>query len=192
MLNTNIETLKLATRINSLKPIINPVAGIKTVVPALFSRLFEHAVPIYPLVHNDSEIGFNYWHVHFDFRFFHESEIRFFRDKGDRHKFVLILQPEMKLEFVERSPLRRASIPSDVLACGIAAHTEIQDKLRVRNKNKKLIDKNICPHKGHKFDSSCIRGHGDKRVLHCPLHGLKFLVQDGRLLRCGRKYKISP
>lgn len=168
-------------------------------------------LPIIPLAHDDKEIGFPYFHVHYDFRFFNDAEIRKFnknnyliessQSKGSKFSFVKTLRGKISDDFINsREPaddiatkfriekricFRDPGVLKDSL-CQFVSSGNIKN-LDDKERNKKFLDAGICPHKFHKFSDSSVKGgDGHNKVLHCPLHGLKFQMKTGKLLRCGK------
>ena len=169
-------------------------------------------LPIIPLAHDDKEIGFPYFHIHYDFRFFNDSEIRKFnknnyliensQSKGSKFSFIRKLDGQNHSDFINsREPgddittkfkiekricFRKPGVPKDSL-CEFVSGGNIKN-LDNNEQNKKFLDVGICPHKFHKFSNSSVKGReGHNKVLHCPLHGLKFQMATGKRLKCGGK-----
>ncbi len=176
-------------------------------VPCVVGRLGN--LPIIPLVHEDKEIGFPYLHIHYDFRFFYDLELREFyestligKSKGAKFSAVQVLNYKKNDDFSNsRTPgedkttkfiiekrrcFRKPGIPDDSL-CKFSFKSHSKALLN-NESNKKLLDAGICPHKFHKFSKSSVTGKGKSgQTFHCPLHGLKFQMTTGKMLRCGAK-----
>lgn len=203
----------------TLKEAILKVSGLPYVRDAKIGDEYEvpcisglgSFLPIIPLVHDDKEIGFNYFHVHYDFRFFSELDLsRFSKNlylKNSQHSvatkfsYVRILDGQNHSDFAssrrptdsietefrieKRVCFREPGVPTD----NLCRTNKIGNgkNLADRDLNKKCLDSGICPHKHHKFSESSVKGRsGHNRVLHCPLHGLKFQMTTGKLLNCGK------
>ncbi len=150
-------------------------------------------LPIIPTVHDDVELGFPFLHVHYDFRFFYEFEMREISQEGfesrDRFSLVRILRKisPAEIKFENRYCFRKPGVPPDNL-CGFA-HKGNELNLQDLNSNKKHLDAGVCPHKGHRFSKASVCGKKGHEVLHCPLHGLKFKMSSGKLLKCKKHEK---
>lgn len=183
-------------QLNNSPYVLDAVQGLQYDVPCMRGQSGEFW-PVIPLIHDDLEIGFPHIHVHFDFRFFYEFELRWFREEtlgGPREKFSYIKllkrqgggeRPDdfpLEVRIESRYCRRNNGIPHDRL-CGFVKEG-IENFLQDEEKNKKHLEAGVCPHKGHKFASDSIRGCKGHEILHCPLHGLKFQMKTGKLLHC--------
>lgn len=209
-----VKTLEeIIVEVSNLPYIRDAKVGAEYEVPCVENK--GDFLPIIPLAHDDKEIGFNFLHVHYDFRFFSDSDLNRFSktsylknsrrskntkfsfvrvlDWQDHHDFVSSRNPndvvEIKFKIERRICFRDSGVPTDSL-CQINQIGNGKN-LADRNLNKRCLDSGICPHKFHKFSDSSVKGReGHNKVLHCPLHGLKFQMTTGKLLRCGKA--MSP
>lgn len=204
------KTVEVIERLRKIEPVRDAAIGCQYEVPCI-DRTFLSPVyrtnelgeslrekneyriflPVIPTVHEDSELSFPFLHVHYDFRFFYEFEMREISGEGfasrDRFSLVRILREisPAEIKFETRYCFRKPGVPSDSL-CGFA-HKGNEQNLQDLDSNKRHLEAGVCPHKGHRFSKESVCGRAGHEVLHCPFHGLKFQMKSGRLLKCKRK-----
>ena len=194
----NAELSSLMEFIRSCKVIIDPKLNNDYVLCCI------DGFPIVPFIHHDVEItrgpGASIedrdWHVHFDYRFFDNSTVRQWkqfqesnysgeRPYSKRHGLVFFLHRVVERNAtvtLKQLPCRHQSlgVPIDAL-CNVVQHAlkismpELDDSAA----NLKSLNCSRCPHKGFHFDKSNINDN----QLHCPMHGQKFLLKDGRWIK---------
>ena len=185
--------LDLISLIRSSQYHTETAIGLSYMVPCLRNPITGEFWPVIPLVHDDREIGADFLHVHYDFRFFYDFELKEFNKNciygKERHRYVVALNNENSTLFIieNRLCVREPGIPQDNFCS--TGYEVFKSILEDNDKNKEILDCGRCPHKGHKFSSQSIKGTGSHAVLHCPLHGMKFKMRNGKLLKCQQDLK---
>ena len=135
--------------------------GLSYMVPCLRNFINGEFWPILPLVHDDREIGADFLHVHYDFRFFYDFELKEFEDNlihgKDRHRHVIALNNKSSFFYTveNRHCMREPGIPKDNFCS--TGYEVFKSILEDDAKNKEILDCGRCPHKGHKFSSQSIK-----------------------------------
>jgi hypothetical protein len=200
----NAELSSLMEFIRSCTTIVDPT------VNAEYTLCTIDGYPIVPFIHHDVEITLfgakdavvndNDWHVHFDYRFFDNAMIRRWKDEraiGDikvyqrRHGMVFFLVNVIKRNaavVLKQLPCRRPSlgVPLDSICTTVRNRLEsTMPELNDSAANLKKLQCSRCPHKGFHFDQSNVKGG----LLHCPMHGQKFKLNDGRWIKPNHTFK---
>lgn len=143
----------------------------------------EILAPVVPIPHHDSEIGFNVWHCHYDFRFFTQLHLKALLPR--RKINPAIVAPLYDFTILETAPMPLQRGWRKLFGCAsetIHTHCPTPDKAI----NKKALKCGRCPHKGFQFDGSNITKDG---IMECPLHGMKFKILTGERVRIRSPFK---
>lgn len=136
------------------------------------SKLF--VTPVINLPHSDRENGQNDVHYHADFRFIKENSDGGVLNRHSKYHFCENVRPKDKIDG-EIEYFALPVIKEDFL--GITP-VELISKSTLKHK---CIHKGKCPHRG--YDLSQVKAVGG--VITCPLHGLKFSEDSGKVLNFG-------
>lgn len=148
----------------------------------LFGYKYDHW-PVLGPMHDDKEvIGFPYVHYHYDFRFFNISQWDFalrYTMGGPPHGMVMSYNPELTgtkpgpIIFRRRKCQREyPEFPSEIASSGWLP------KLQEKYRDATLKDW-TCPHKGASLRGLPIDEAG---CVTCPLHGLRWNIETGKLI----------
>lgn len=165
-----------------LKDLVSsPVVGETYLVPCVHVDGYDQFAPVIGDAHSDGEIGFDYEHIHVDFRFVEEKFLRYYRiDIKQVYETIIpaVLTTEGETPIIYEKPmtcLRNFAAAERYLHFYVGTYEQFQ-RLQEKFKDHKLCK--VCPHRGFPLhDLEPIDG-----CVICPGHGLTWNAETGALI----------
>lgn len=155
-------------------------------VPCAMSLAGTPHTNYYPLLgpmHSDEALGIAGIHMHFDFRFFTDAQLKFLL--GGRPELVELpvypLENALNYGAVYRAQTcyrKKVPIAKSLGQRLIDKHHANSAALRDSERNLRSLKCGRCPHKQYSYQAEDVVA-GE---LHCPLHGFRFNMQTGKPL----------